>query len=79
MELEEQFAGRFACPKCKQKGAEVKRVATTGAGISKLLDIQHNQFLAVSCRNCGFTEFYNPSMLEGNRTLGTVLDILFER
>jgi len=79
MKLDEQFASRLACQKCKQTGAEVKRIAATGTGISKMLDIQHNQFLAVSCRNCGFTEIYNPGMLEEKRTLGTILDVLFER
>ena len=37
MNLEEQFAGRFRCPKCQQVGATTKRIATTGAGLSKLL------------------------------------------
>jgi predicted nucleic-acid-binding Zn-ribbon protein len=79
MSLDEQIGSRFRCSKCKHHGGEVKRIAATGSGISKLLDIQHNQFLAVSCKNCGFTEFYNPDMLGDRRKLGTILDILFER
>jgi len=31
----------------------------------------------VSCKNCGFTELYNPEVLEGKRTLGSILDVLF--
>lgn len=77
MKLDEQISSRFTCTKCKQHGAEVKRIATTGAGLSKLLDIQHNQFLAASCRNCGYTEIYNPDMLGDKRKLGTILDVLF--
>lgn len=77
MKLEEQFATRFTCPKCKQTGARTKRISTTGSGFSKLFDFQHNQFLVVSCNNCGFTEIYNPDMLEGKRVLGTVLDVIF--
>jgi len=79
MKLEEQLATRFKCTKCGHFGAKVKRIATTGSGLSKLFDIQHNHYLAVSCNNCGFTEIYNPEMLEDKRTLGTILDILFER
>ena len=79
MSLDEQIASRFTCLKCKHHGGKVKRIAATGTGISKLLDIQHNHFLAVSCKNCGFTELYNPGMLGDEQKLGTILDILFER
>lgn len=79
MDLEEQIGRRFTCPKCKHSGAEVKRITTTGSGISKILDIQHNHFLTASCKHCGFTEIYNPDMLGDKRKLGTILDVLFER
>ena len=77
MKLEEQLGTRFACTKCKSTGGRTKRIATSGAGLSKLLDIQHNQFVMVSCNNCGFTEVYNPEILEGKRHLGDILDVLF--
>ncbi len=77
MSLEDQFALRFVCTKCESTGASTKRISTSGTGISKLLDIQHNQFIAVSCRNCGYTEVYNPEILEGKRHLGSILDVLF--
>jgi len=79
MSLEDQFASRFVCTKCNGTGARTKRFAVGGTGISKLLDIQHNQFIAVSCLNCGFTEVYNPEILEGKRHLGSILDVLFGR
>lgn len=79
MSLEEQFATRFRCPKCQSSGAATRRVSTAGTGLSKLLDIQHNQFITVSCQHCGFTEMYDPSVLEGKRHLGNVLDLLFGR
>ena len=77
MSIEEQMSGRFRCAKCDQRGAAAKRIAATGAGLSKLLDIQHNQFVTLSCRNCGYTEVYNPEMLEGKRSLGSILDVIF--
>jgi predicted nucleic-acid-binding Zn-ribbon protein len=51
----------------------------SGSGISKLLDIDYNHFLFVSCLNCGFVEVYNPSILDGKTRgeLTTILDILF--
>ena len=75
--MEDQFAARFVCAKCSGSGGKAKRISTSGSGISKLLDIQHNQYITVSCLNCGYTEIYNPEMLEGKRSLGTVLDVLF--
>lgn len=77
MSLEDQMAMRFKCAKCENRGARTKRIATSGAGLSKLLDIQHNQFIALSCNNCGYTEVYNPEVLEGKRQLGNILDLLF--
>lgn len=77
MSLEDQLAGRFKCPKCQSTGGRVKRISTAGSGISKLFDIQHNQFVMVSCSQCGFTEVYDPEVLEGKHHLGTILDILF--
>jgi len=77
MSLEDQFALRFVCVKCDSSGAVTKRISASGTGISKLFDIQHNQFIAVSCRGCGYTEIYNPEVLEGKRHLGSILDVLF--
>jgi uncharacterized protein len=79
MKLEEQFASRFKCAKCGGSGAVTKRIAATGTGVSKLFDIEHNQFVTVSCNGCGYTEVYNPEILEGKRNLGSVLDVLFGR
>jgi predicted nucleic-acid-binding Zn-ribbon protein len=33
--------------------------------------------VSVSCRNCGYTEIYNPEVLEGKKHLGSILDVLF--
>ena len=77
MKLDDLLAERFVCPKCKSNGAEVKRFAAAGTGLSRMLDIEHNVFIAVSCENCGYTEIYNPEILEGKDDLGTVMDMLF--
>jgi len=77
MELEEQFASRFKCTKCHSAGAKVKRVSAAGTGLSKIFDIEHNQFVMVSCSHCGYTEVYNPEIIEGKRHLGNIFDVLF--
>lgn len=77
MRIDDAIAERFVCSKCNSYGAEVKRFAATGTGFSKLLDIQHNKFIAASCLNCGFTEMYNPQILEGKSRGSDVLDFLF--
>lgn len=46
------------CPKCGHEETDVDEVATTGMGLTRLLDVQNRRFHAVSCENCGYTEFY---------------------
>lgn len=46
------------CPKCGHKEADVDAIATTGTGLTKLFDLQNRRFQAISCANCGYTEFY---------------------
>jgi predicted nucleic-acid-binding Zn-ribbon protein len=77
MRLEDQIAQRFVCPKCSGTGAGVKRISASGTGLSRMFDIQHNTFIAASCRNCGYTEIYNPEVIEGKDRAGAILDILF--
>ena len=61
------------CLKCGSKDADKKEVAMTGIGLSKMFDIQHNTFIVVYCKKCGYSEFYNK------QTSGTsnILDLFF--
>ncbi|MEN2768748.1 zinc ribbon domain-containing protein [Ornithinibacillus xuwenensis] len=61
------------CIKCGSMDAAKKEVAMTGTGLSKMFDIQHNQFIVVSCKNCGYSEFYNKHSSSGMN----VLDFFF--
>ena len=47
------------CVKCGSKDAATKEVAMTGTGLSKMFDIQHNQFVVVYCKKCGYS--INPT------------------
>jgi uncharacterized protein len=76
--VEDAIKSKFKCQKCSHTACHTKELAMTGSGLSKLLDIQHNHFLFVSCMNCGYVEVYNPNVLEGKKgQLSSVLDVLF--
>ncbi len=61
------------CIKCGSREAKTKEVAMTGTGLSKMFDIQHNQFIVVYCGNCGYSEFYNKQSSAGSN----ILDLFF--
>ncbi|HZG87129.1 zinc ribbon domain-containing protein [Paenibacillus sp.] len=47
------------CLKCGSRDAATKEVAMTGTGLSKMFDIQNNEFIVVYCKHCGYSEFYH--------------------
>ncbi|MGI8387305.1 zinc ribbon domain-containing protein [Robertmurraya sp. P23] len=61
------------CVKCGSHDAAQKEVAMTGTGLSKMFDIQHNQFIVVYCKNCGYSEFYNKH----SSSTSNILDLFF--
>ena len=77
--VEDEIHSRFTCSKCGHTECLTKELAMTGTGLSKMFDIQHNYFLFVSCKHCGFTEVYNSNVLKGfgakaiNKKSGTLL------
>jgi uncharacterized protein len=70
---------KFKCVKCSHKECDVKEVAMTGTGLSKILDVQHNHYLFVSCLQCGYVEVYNPDILAGKKSgaLVSIIDLMF--
>ena len=70
------LAEKFSCPKCEHHGAHVERLAMSGTGLSRMLEIQAHRYAFVSCTNCGYTEVYNLRTLEGADNLGTILEII---
>ncbi|PLT29787.1 zinc ribbon domain-containing protein [Peribacillus deserti] len=59
------------CVKCGSQEAGTKDVAMTGTGLSKLFDVQHNQFTVVYCKKCGYSELYNKQ----SSTASNLLDL----
>ena len=76
-EVDRLLAQEFRCARCEQQGAHVERLAMSGTGVSRFLEIQKYRYAFVSCTNCGYTEVFNLRMLEGKDQLGTFLEILF--
>lgn len=78
-ELIVALENRFVCARCGHQDGSAREVAMTGPGFSKLLDVQHNHYLFVSCQRCGHVEVFDPAILLGKRPggLGTLLDLLF--
>ncbi|MFZ3579420.1 zinc ribbon domain-containing protein [Virgibacillus sp. DJP39] len=61
------------CLKCGSKDADQKEVSMSGTGLSKMFDVQHNQFIVIYCKNCGYSEFYNKKSSAGSN----ILDLFF--
>lgn len=74
---EERLSEAFRCEKCDHQGAHVEKLAMSGTGFSRLLEIQPYRYAFTSCHNCGYTEIYNLKTLEGKDDLGDILDIIF--
>jgi len=62
-----KISNSFKCSKCSHDECDINELAMTGAGLSKLLNIQYQHYLFVSCMQCGFVEIYDPTVLRGNR------------
>ncbi|NIR41884.1 MAG: hypothetical protein GWN73_41195, partial [Actinobacteria bacterium] len=39
MKVDDELRRHFRCPKCDHRGAETRRFAATGTGLSRFLDI----------------------------------------
>lgn len=61
------------CVKCGHTEIEEGTLSATGSGLSKMFDVQHNNFKTITCTNCGYTEFYKEST---NRT-SDFIDLFF--
>ncbi|ULG72030.1 zinc ribbon domain-containing protein [Macrococcus brunensis] len=61
------------CIKCGHQETVTKDVSLAGTGLSKLFDIEHNTFTVISCKNCGYTEFYSKQTNAGMN----IMDLFF--
>lgn len=61
------------CVKCGHTKVEEGTLSATGSGLSKVFDLQHNNFITITCKNCGYTEFYKD---DKNRK-SDIIDLFF--
>jgi len=61
------------CPKCGHTETDVGSISTTGSGLTRLFDIQTNQFQVVTCTNCGYTELYRDVRSRGTDVVDVFL------
>lgn len=61
----------FKCPKCSGNRCEISTVSTTGGFLSKIFDVQHKKFTAVTCDRCKYTELYKAD----SSKLGNIFDL----
>ena len=76
-QTDQLIAQKFVCSHCDHAHAYVERLAMSGTGLSRFLEIQAHRYAFVSCTNCGYTEVFNLKVLEGKDDLGSFLEILF--
>ncbi|SDT50911.1 Predicted nucleic-acid-binding protein, contains Zn-ribbon domain [Paenibacillaceae bacterium GAS479] len=76
---EAYLLSKFICRGCGGSEASAEEVAMTGTGLSKIMDLQHNHYLFVSCLNCGLVDVYDPDVLlrRASGTTSNILDLFF--
>lgn len=62
----------YTCAKCGNREFDRDEIRTTGNGFSRFFDVQNRKFTVVSCKHCGYCEFYKQT----TTTMGNVLDFL---
>lgn len=62
-------AKKFVCPKCQCEEFISDKMQATGGNMAKLFDIQNKKFITISCKQCGFTEFYRAETSTGMNIL----------
>ena len=55
----------YVCPKCGCRSFESDIIQTAGGNFAKVFDIQNKRFTAISCCQCGYTEFYKEQSSAG--------------
>jgi predicted nucleic-acid-binding Zn-ribbon protein len=75
--LEEEIGRRFRCAKCGNASGTIRRFTASGAGLSRLIDWQNQQYLAVVCGRCGYTEVYDAETLGEKDDTMSILDLIF--
>ncbi|MBI1247219.1 hypothetical protein GC197_05165 [bacterium] len=68
----------YRCANCKSYGAKVIRIATTGNGITRVMDWQIHEFIVASCLYCGLIQHFDPTIVDSSSKGRKTLDFLFD-
>ena len=63
----------YVCPKCGCREYDAEPIHTTGGTVSRMLNYQNKRFMAVSCRQRGYTELYREMTSKADN----VFDLFF--
>lgn len=64
-----QFKFKFECAKCSCDDFEVGQLRGKGGLFSALFNFNNTRFYYISCKACGFTEFYKRDLSGGQKAL----------
>ena len=62
------------CLKCGTRDAAAKEVSMASGVIGRFMGISPRVFVVVSCKKCGYSEFYNKEI----KNAANAIDIFFE-
>jgi hypothetical protein len=65
---------KYHCPKCGKSGYDTGEIRVSGGFWTKIFNIENRRFVSISCKNCGYTEFYNKARA---KSAENVLDFFF--
>lgn len=76
--FDEELARTYRCDRCRSYGAKVKRIASTGAGVTRILNWQLHEFIVTSCLYCGLVQHFDPSIVDKEQKAWRLADLFFE-
>jgi uncharacterized protein len=51
-------SNKYVCPKCGNRDYNSETISTTGGILSRIFNLQHKKFTALTCKRCTYTELY---------------------
>ena len=74
---ESELARRFQCPSCRSFGADQKRVSMAGNTLSRVFNINRNEFLMTTCKHCGLCLLYNCKAIGLRKSIWFIVDLFW--
>lgn len=62
MAFPDSFPKTYTCPKCGSQTYEMGQIRVSGGFWSSFFDVGNKRYNAVSCTECGYTEFYKKTV-----------------